>query len=145
MQSKKIVVADDHTLFRSALKAILGKAGYDVVAEAATGHDALRAVQEHLPSLVILDIHMPLLNGIEACRLIRERVPGSPVLLLTMASESVYVEAALEAGARGYVLKTQASQELLQAMEDVQRGATYLSPGISDELSSRNKGVLSSL
>src|SRR5690606_24843573 len=106
--------------------------GFNVVAEAANGHEAIRLVRKHTPSLAILDFGMPLLNGIDAAREIHKRSPDTQVLLLTMFEDDDYVLEALKAGIRGYVLKAQASTDLINAMREVLRGSVYLSPGISE-------------
>lgn len=119
-------------MFRQGLKALLEREGFNVVAEAANGHEAIRLVRKHNPSLAILDFGMPLLNGIDAAREIHKRAPDTQVLLLTMFEDDDYVLEALKAGIRGYVLKAQASTDLINAMREVLRGSVYLSPGISE-------------
>lgn len=119
-------------MFRQGLKALLEREGFNVVAEAANGHEAIRLVRKHTPSLAILDFGMPLLNGIDAAREIHKRSPDTQVLLLTMFEDDDYVLEALKAGIRGYVLKAQASTDLINAMREVLRGSVYLSPGISE-------------
>ncbi|HEX2667208.1 MAG TPA: response regulator transcription factor [Gammaproteobacteria bacterium] len=126
-----IVLADDHPMFRQGLKALLEREGYDVVAEAANGHEAVRHARQLNPRLAVLDLGMPLLNGIDAAREIHKQAPNTEVVLLTMYEEDAYVLEALRAGIRGYVLKAQAASDLLSAIKEVLRGAVYLSPGIS--------------
>lgn len=128
----RVLLADDHSMFRQGLKALLEREGFNVVAEAANGHEAIRLVRKHTPSLAILDFGMPLLNGIDAAREIHKRSPDTQVLLLTMFEDDDYVLEALKAGIRGYVLKAQASTDLINAMREVLRGSVYLSPGISE-------------
>lgn len=128
----RILLADDHSMFRQGLKALLEREGFNVVAEADNGHEAIRLVRKHNPSLAILDFGMPLLNGIDAAREIHKRAPDTQVLLLTMFEDDDYVLEALKAGIRGYVLKAQASTDLINAMREVLRGSVYLSPGISE-------------
>ena len=126
-----ILLADDHPMFRQGLRALLEREGFDVVAEASDGHEAVRMARQLNPSIAVLDIGMPLLNGIDAARDIHKQASDTEVVLLTMYEEEAYVLEALRAGIRGYVLKAQASQDLLGAIREVQRGAVYLSPGIS--------------
>jgi two-component system, NarL family, response regulator NreC len=102
-----------------------------VVAEAADGHEAVRLARQLSPTIAVLDIGMPLLNGIDAARQIMKQTAGIQVVLLTMYEEEAYVLEALRAGIRGYVLKAQAAADLVGAIREVLRGAVYLSPGIS--------------
>lgn len=128
---QRILLADDHPMFRQGLKALLEREGYQVVGESADGHEAVRQARQLNPSVAVLDIGMPLLNGIDAARQILKQSPGVQVVLLTMYQEEAYVLEALRAGIRGYVLKAQASSDLIGAIREVMRGAVYLSPGIS--------------
>ena len=131
MIMQTVMLADDHPMFRQGLKALLEREGFDVVAEAGDGHEAVRLARQLNPSIAVLDIGMPLLNGIDAARDIHKQASDTEVVLLTMYEEEAYVLEALRAGIRGYVLKAQAAQDLLGAIREVQRGAVYLSPGIS--------------
>lgn len=126
-----VLLADDHAMFRQSLRALLEREGFDVVAEASDGREAVRLANQHRPRVAVLDFSMPLLNGIEAARQIRKRVPQSATILLTMFEEDDYVLGALAAGVRGYVLKAQAAVDLVTAIREVANGAVYLSPGIS--------------
>jgi len=126
-----ILLADDHPMFRQGLRALLEREGFDVVGEASDGHEAVRMARQLNPTIAVLDIGMPLLNGIEAARDIHKQASDTEVVLLTMYEEEAYVLEALRAGIRGYVLKAQAANDLLGAIREVQRGAVYLSPGIS--------------
>lgn len=129
---KRIVLADDHPMFRQGLKALLEREGYNVVGEASDGHEAIKLVRQLEPMLAILDFGMPLLNGIDTAREIHKRSPNTQVLLLTMFEDEAYVLEALKAGIRGYVLKAQAATDLVNAIREILRGAVYLSPGISE-------------
>ena len=129
---KHIVLADDHSMFRQGLVALLEREGFHVVGQAANGHEAIQLVQQHKPLLAILDFGMPLLNGIDAAREIHKRAPDTQVLLLTMFEDDAYVLEALRAGIRGYVLKAQAARDLINAISEILRGSIYLSPGISE-------------
>jgi DNA-binding NarL/FixJ family response regulator len=131
MMIQTVMLADDHPMFRQGLKALLEREGFEVVAEAADGHEAVRLARQLNPSIAVLDIGMPLLNGIDAARDIHKQASDTEVVLLTMYEEEAYVLEALRAGIRGYVLKAQAASDLVGAIREVQRGAVYLSPGIS--------------
>ena len=128
----RILIADDHPMFRQGLRSLLEREGFEVVGEAADGHEAARLARQLNPSIAVLDLGMPSLNGIEAARDIYKRAPGTQVVLLTMYEDDAYVLEALRAGIRGYVLKAQAASDLLAAIREVLRGAVYLSPGISE-------------
>jgi DNA-binding NarL/FixJ family response regulator len=127
----RVLLADDHAVVRHGLRALLEKEGYLVAAEAENGQDAVRQAPQVRPDLAILDIHMPILNGLDAARELRKNLPGLKVILLTRHDEPQYVTEALRAGVKGYVLKSQAATDLVQAIEQVGRGAIYLSPNIS--------------
>jgi DNA-binding NarL/FixJ family response regulator len=129
---RRILLADDHPMFRQGLKLLLEKEGFEVVAESADGHDAVAQARHLKPDIAVLDVGMPLLNGIDAARQINRQAPETQAILLTMYEEEAYVLEALRAGVRGYVLKAQASADLLSAIREVLRGAVYLSPGISE-------------
>jgi DNA-binding NarL/FixJ family response regulator len=127
----KILLADDHAMFRDSLKALLEREGFEVVAEASDGREAIKLTRRLNPELAILDLGMPLLNGIGAAREIRKRCLHTKTVLLTMFEEEAYVLGALQAGVRGYVLKAQAAADLVRAIQEVSQGSIYLSPGIS--------------
>ncbi len=129
--SLRILLADDHVMVRQGLKALLEREKFDIAGEASDGREAVRLAESLRPDLILLDLAMPLLNGMDATREILKANPGAKVILLTMHSEDSYVLEALRAGAVGYVVKTRASGELLQAIREVQRGHFYLSPGVS--------------
>lgn len=127
----RVFLADDHIIVREGLKALLERAGFEVVGEASNGRDAVQMIERLRPEVAVLDVSMPLLNGIDAAREVIHKPLRTKVLLLTMFAEERYVLASLRAGISGYVLKTKASQELVQAILDVCKGETYLSPGVS--------------
>jgi DNA-binding NarL/FixJ family response regulator len=129
--SLRILLADDHPMFRQGLKAILEGQGFIVVAEASDGQEALARVGEAKPDIAILDLSMPLMNGVGAAREIARGHYRTKVLLLTMHTEDQYVLEAIRAGIRGYVLKTRAAEELVRAILDVSRGLIFLSSGVS--------------
>jgi DNA-binding NarL/FixJ family response regulator len=129
--SLRVLVADDHILVRQGFRAILEREGFEVVGEATDGHEAIRLAQALNPDVAVLDLIMPLLNGVDAAREVLKVCPRTRVILLTMHTEEHQVVAALRAGIRGYLVKTQAADDLVQAIRDVIRGEVYLSPGIS--------------
>ena len=129
----KIIIVDDHQVVREGIRSLLaGEADLLVVAEAGTGRDGVRLAEKHAPDLVIMDIGMTDLNGIEATRQIRETAPEVRVLALSMHSDQRFVERILKAGAAGYLLKDCSFEELVRAIRTVMAGRTYLSPGIAD-------------
>ena len=130
--SVKVLVADDHQILREGLVTILGKAGMTVVGEAADGRTVVRLARELKPNVVIMDIAMPELNGIEATRQIAAEVPGVRIIALSMHADRHFVRGMLQAGASGYLLKHCASQELVQAIRAVMNHQVYLSPGITE-------------
>lgn len=127
----KIVLADDHVVVRQGLKVLLEQAGLAVVGEASDGHEAVRLARELRPDAAVLDLAMPRLNGLDAAREIIKVSPQTATILLTLHTEDHYVLSALEAGVRAYVVKTQAVQELVQAIKEASRGDVYLSPIVS--------------
>ncbi|MGA8185667.1 MAG: response regulator transcription factor [Terriglobia bacterium] len=128
----RILLADDHQIVRQGLRALLEQEGFKVVGEAADGHQATRLAQESLPDVAVLDLAMPLMNGIGAAKAISQASPQTKVVVLTMHTEAQYVLEALRAGIRGYVLKSRAASELVQAIREVSRNSTFLSSDISD-------------
>jgi len=118
-------------LVRQGLKSLLEREHFQVIAEASDGQDAVRLTEAHQPDIAILDISMPTLNGIDAARGLSRSAPKTKVILLTQHEEEQYIHEALEAGVKGYVLKNQVANDLIQAIRQVCRGEFYLSPGIS--------------
>lgn len=129
--SCRVLIADDHVVVRQGLKALLEREKFEIVAEASDGREAARLARELAPDVAILDLAMPVLNGIDATRTIRGASPDVRTIALTMHSEDQYVLAALQAGFDGYVLKSQAAAHLVRAIHEVCRGLTYLSPAVS--------------
>jgi len=128
----RILIADDHAVVRAGLRALLERQGhFRVVAEAATGEEAVAKAQEHHPDVAVLDIRMPGLSGIEACRRIVESVEGVRVIMLTSYAEDELLFAAIQAGASGYVLKRIGDNELVQSVERVSRGEGMLDPAMT--------------
>jgi DNA-binding NarL/FixJ family response regulator len=129
--SIKIILADDHKILREGLKALIVKApGMDVVAEAKDGKTAVRLVDKFSPDVTIMDISMPDLNGIEATNQIIAKNPDAKVIALSIHSDKRFVSNMLKAGAKGYLLKGCAFEELVKAIQTVLAGRVYLSPGI---------------
>lgn len=128
----KVLLVDDHKIIRDGLRAVLeGRPDIEVVGEAANGHEALVLVRTLRPEVVVMDVSMPGLNGIDATARLASEHPEIKVLGLSMASDRRYVLAMLSAGASGYLLKDAASDELIRAIQTVASGQTYLSPQIS--------------
>jgi DNA-binding NarL/FixJ family response regulator len=126
-----IVHADDHPIFRQGLKALLEKEGFTVHGVAADGLDAIKLIDRFHPDIAVLDFSMPRLNGLDAAREVRRVSPRTRVVFLTLHREEQYVVEAMTAGVKGYVLKSEATTELVQAIHEVYRGNVYLSPGIA--------------
>lgn len=132
MKPIRVLLAEDHAIVRKGLRALLeNQPGFSVVAEAEDGRQAVRIAEKFRPDVVLMDFSMPLLNGLEATRQIRERVPSASVLVLTRHTNQEYVGRILEAGASGYLVKRSAPDELLTAIRAVYGGETYLDPSIS--------------
>jgi two-component system, NarL family, response regulator NreC len=127
----RVVLADDHALVRQGIKSVLEREGLQVVAEASDGQEAIRQAKALAPDVVVMDIGMPTLNGMDAARELGRCCPKTKSILLTQHDEDQYVSEALSAGVRGYVLKSQVASDLIQAIQQVLRGQVYLSPGIS--------------
>jgi len=127
----RIILADDHVIVRQGIKSLLEREGMQVVAEASDGREAIGYAESFSPDVVVMDIGMPMLNGMEAARELARCCPKVKPILLTQHDEPQYVSAALKAGVKGYVLKSQISGDLVQAIHQVLRGQVYLSPGIS--------------
>lgn len=132
MSEIRIVLADDHTLVRHGLRLMLEREqGLKVVAEASNGKEALEAVESALPNVIVMDLAMPLLNGIEAARQIHLKHPATSIVVLSMHSDESYVLRALKAGARAYLLKDSADADLINAIRAVSEGKAFFSPAIS--------------
>jgi two-component system response regulator NreC len=129
-----VLLADDHLIVCQSLRAILEREGFQVVGEARDGRQAVRLARARRPDAAVLDVSMPLLNGLDAAREIQKTCPRTRAILLTVHAEEPYVLQALQAGVRGYVLKSQAVTDLVRALQEVCRGAIYLSPGVSAAL-----------
>ena len=130
--SLQIILADDHPIVRQGFKALLEREGFEVVGEASDGHEASRLAQTLRPDVAVLDLIMPGLNGLDAARAVLQASPRTKTILLTVHKEDQYVLGALQAGVKGYVLKTQAIMEVVQAIQQVARGGLYLSPAVAE-------------
>ena len=135
MRTYRIILADDHVLIREGLKRVIEeKAAFKVISEASDGLELIHNIRKEIPDMVILDIAMPRLRGIEAAREIKGRWPKIKMLVLTMHKDKEYLYLALSAGAKGYLLKEDADRELFSAIEKVRQGKTFISPHFSEEV-----------
>ena len=133
----RVLLADDHQIVRAGIRQLLEAAGsVQVIAEAGDGAEAQALIQSHRPDVAVLDIQMPKASGIEVTRWVRAHMPEVGVLILTAYNDDPYVMAVLQAGANGYVLKTAAAEDLIQAVRDVYEGKSVLSPEITRKLMS---------
>jgi len=134
-----VILADDHALVRAGIRSLLERLpGVTILAEAGDGREAHALVMARAPDVVVMDISMPGLNGLDAtARIVREQ-PRTKVLILSMHTSEDYVLQALRAGAAGYLLKDSATAELAQALDAIRHGETYLSPSISSEVMARH-------
>jgi DNA-binding NarL/FixJ family response regulator len=129
MTPLRLLIADDHTLVRQGLRRILeNQPGWEVVAETGDGREAVRLAAELKPDVVLLDIAMPHLNGVEAMQQIERRLPGVRVLILSMYADEAYVTRAIRAGASGYLLKDSADTDLIKGISAVAQGKSFFSP-----------------
>ena len=132
MARLRILLADDHTMVRQGLRKVIEeRPEWEVVAQASDGREAVRLAEEHHPDVAIMDVAMPLLNGIEATRQITRRHPSTRVLILSMHADEAYVAQILQAGASGYLLKDSADVDLMQAVAAVAAGKSFFSPAIA--------------
>jgi DNA-binding NarL/FixJ family response regulator len=135
MEKKKLVIAEDHTILREGLKALLTtRPDIEIVGEAEDGREAIRLVEKLDPDLVMMDLSMPRMDGMEAIREIKRRWPKKRVLALTAHKTEEYILTTLKAGADGYLLKDSTCQEMMTAVNSVLSGQRYLSPGISGKV-----------
>jgi DNA-binding NarL/FixJ family response regulator len=131
----RIVIAEDHTILREGLKSLLrADPAFDIVGEAEDGRDAIQCVQTLSPDLVLMDLSMPRMNGLDALKEIKKLNPEAKVIVLTVHKTEEYVLTTLQAGADGYVLKDATHSELVMAIKNVLMGKRYLSPGISEKV-----------
>lgn len=135
MQKIRVLIVDDHTLVRDGIRALLSLvADIEIIGEAANGREALKKVQELLPDVVLMDLSMPIMGGLEATRRIRKEYPKTRILALTQYDDSEYVIPVIEAGACGFITKMVAFSELTSAIQAASRGESYLSPSAASAL-----------
>jgi DNA-binding NarL/FixJ family response regulator len=127
----RVLIADDHALVREGIGILIARGGFTVVAEASNGQEALAHASSHQPDMAVLDMSMPIMNGLETAQELRKLSPRTRSIVLSRHDGVDYVLAAMRAGIKGYVLKSQSVVELLQALNDVSTGGFYLSPGVS--------------
>ena len=145
MENIRLVLADDHVLVRAGVRLLLASHNIEVVSEASSGRALLRDVRRHLPNIAVVDISMPLLDGIEATRRIRNISPKTRVILLTMHNDARFATRAINAGVWGYVVKDEAIERLVEVVRRVAAGERCLPEGIEperDELTTKEREVL---
>jgi DNA-binding NarL/FixJ family response regulator len=131
----RVLIFDDHALIRAGLRSLLTlEPGFEVVGEAENGRDAIRAAGALAPQLVLMDLTLPVVSGIDAAAAIKRRYPEVRVLMMTLHKEPEFVDASLNAGADGFILKTASHEELRAAMRSVLLGVTYLGKGVTTQL-----------
>jgi DNA-binding NarL/FixJ family response regulator len=129
----RVILADDHTLVLEAFRILLA-AEVDVVATAADGHELIRAVKKHKPDVVVTDISMPVLNGVDACSKLLRILPDLKIIFLTVNDDPDLVAEVIRNGAKGYLLKSSAASELLQAIKAVAAGSTFITPLVTERM-----------
>ncbi len=127
----RVLIADDHAIIREGLKSLLEKKGIDVIGIAKNGREAVELAIKHNPNLVLMDIAMPDLNGVEATAIIKNKVPNAKIIALSMHSTKKHIDNMFQSGASAYIIKDSAFDELLDAIEQVNKGNYYLSPSIA--------------
>ena len=127
----RVLIADDHALVREGISILISRGGFTVVAEASNGQEALKQASRYQPDMAVLDMNMPIMNGLETAQELRRLSPRTKSIVLSLHADADNVLAAMRAGIKGYVLKSQSVVELLQALNDVSTGGFYLSPGVS--------------
>lgn len=142
----QVILADDHQIIRQSLKVLLEREGLKIVGEASNGQEAVRIAESLHPDVAVLDVSMSVLNGIDAAKEIQKVSPQTKTVFLTIHDEDPYVLDALRVGAKGYVVKTHAAENLVQAIREASRGGVYLSPEVSRAVvqAYQNKTELSS-
>jgi DNA-binding NarL/FixJ family response regulator len=139
MKKLRVLLADDHAMMREALAMLVnGQPDMEVAAQAANGKEAVRIAADTSPDVAVVDVSMPDMNGIEATKQIAAKAPQVQVLALTRHTESGYVRRLLQAGARGYLVKKSAAEELIKAIRIVAQGGTYIEPGLASALLQRS-------
>lgn len=134
-EKHRIVIAEDHTILREGLRALLSSdPDFEVIAEAQDGRDAVRCAEQLTPDLILMDLSMPKMDGVEAIREIKKRCPATKIVALTVHKTEEYILSVLRAGGDGYVLKDATHAELVMAIRNVLREKPYLSPGVSEKV-----------
>jgi len=128
----RVLLAEDHQIVRQGVRSLLEKAGHVVVGEASDGQEAMQLARTLSPDIAVLDVAMPRLNGLDTAREIRSLSPKTKTILLTMYTDKAYILEAMKVGVKGYVVKTEAADDLIRAIREVSRGETYLSPSIAN-------------
>jgi len=128
----RVLLAEDHQIVRQGVRSLLEKAGHVVVGEASDGQEAIQLARTLSPDIAVLDVAMPRLNGLDTAREIRSLSPKTKTILLTMYTDKAYILEAMKVGVKGYVVKTEAADDLIRAIREVSRGETYLSPSIAN-------------
>lgn len=138
-----VFLADDHMIVREGLRKLLeAESDIEVVGEAATGRDVVERVQKLCPDVIVMDIAMPQMNGLEATRKIRQAIPDAKVLILSAHSDDAYVESVTASGAVGYLIKQASAHLLSVAIREVHKGSTFFSPEIAKRISKRRQHAL---
>lgn len=131
----RIFLVEDHTILREGLRALLtAEPNFEIIGEAADGREAVRFVEKQVPDLILMDLSMPRMTGMDAIREIKKRYPATKIIALTVHKTEEYLRTTLQAGADGYVLKDATHEELMLAIQNVLKGKTYLSPGVSKKV-----------
>jgi len=131
----RIFLVEDHTILREGLRALLtAEPNFEIIGEAADGREAVRFVEKQVPDLILMDLSMPRMTGMDAIREIKKRYPATKIIALTVHKTEEYLRTTLQAGADGYVLKDATHEELMLAIQNVLKGKTYLSPGVSEKV-----------
>jgi two-component system response regulator NreC len=134
----RVLIVDDHAAIRRGVQGILHSfPEWELCGEADNGQEAVRLAESLKPEVIIMDVSMPILNGLEATRIISDTLPQTKIVLLTLHSSTELVRSAFRAGARGYVLKSDAEQELIRALNVIQDNGTYVSPTIDEDVAKR--------
>lgn len=143
VQKIRVLLADDHTVVRQGLRALLmAEQDMEVVGEAENGRQAVQLAEKLTPEVVVMDIAMPVLNGLEATRQIRHAAPGTKVLILSSYSDDAYVRQVAQVGAAGYLVKQTAANELIRAIREARRGNAFFSPSIAKRLRDQCRDAL---
>ncbi len=134
-EKQHILIAEDYTILREGLRALISAdPDFEVIGEAEDGHEAIRLAEKLKPNLILMDLSMPRMNGMDAIREIRKRIPDTKIVVLTIHRTEEYILATFKAGANGYVLKDATHEELMLAVRNVLSGKRYISPGISEKV-----------